>query len=75
MPNVIYDPNELLTENQVSQLYKVSPRTLQTWRCIGKGPKFVKVSSKAVRYRMSELSAWSDLMLRQSTSDNGISQK
>jgi predicted DNA-binding transcriptional regulator AlpA len=36
----------------------VSIRTLQGWRENGTGPRFIRLSARAVRYRPSDLEAW-----------------
>lgn len=48
----------------------VTPETLRNWRWRGDGPPFVKLG-RAVRYRLSDLSAWLDAQTRTSTSDDG----
>ena len=52
------DGDDLLTENQTSQLLNYSPRTLAAWRYRGGGPPFVRVSGKSVRYRRADLRNW-----------------
>ncbi len=47
----------LLTAAEVSQLIQVPEATLATWRCVGKGPAFVKLP-KCVRYRSEDVLAW-----------------
>ena len=48
----------LLSEKQTAEFLGVSRRTLQGWRLAGNGPKFVKVSSRSIRYRRKDLLAW-----------------
>jgi len=59
----------LLSEMDLAARLKLSPRTLQSWRLTGNGPKFVKISSKAVRYRAEDVMRWTEGLLRQSTSE------
>jgi len=47
----------LLSETQVSDLLFLSVRTLQTWRCQGVGPAFIR-AGRAIRYRRGDLSDW-----------------
>lgn len=61
----------LLTETEASKLIEFSVRTLQKWRMQGRGPKFVKVSARAIRYRREDVDAWIESRLRSSTSDPG----
>jgi predicted DNA-binding transcriptional regulator AlpA len=57
------DPDALLNEIQAAIALGFSPRTLQKWRQKGTGPKVVKVSAKAVRYRKCDLAAWAESKL------------
>jgi len=70
-----FDPEALLDEVQAAALLGFSPRALQAWRHRGGGPKFVKVSSRAVRYFRKNLIEWAEERLRQSTSDQSEPQK
>lgn len=49
-----------LTESQVALLLNVTPRTLQNWRRLRKGPPFLKINSKTIRYDADSLRTWSD---------------
>ena len=40
------DPYLLNTE-QAGKFLAVSPETLRTWRCLGRGPAFVSISSRS----------------------------
>ncbi len=60
------DPDELLDNGQAAAMLGLKPNTLEIWRCKGKGPPFVKLSTGKrghVRYVRSELMHW----LRQQT--------
>lgn len=49
----------LLTSNQVAEMLGVTEWCLRNWRHLGtKGPKFVKVGERFVRYRQSDVEAW-----------------
>jgi predicted DNA-binding transcriptional regulator AlpA len=58
----------LLTEAQVSEILGRGVPTLQKDRVAGTGPRFVKMG-RLVRYRPSDVQAWLDERIRQSTSD------
>ncbi|WP_430403136.1 helix-turn-helix transcriptional regulator [Hyphomonas sp.] len=77
-PVMSFDPEikrgDLLTESQAAYLLNLSPRTLRNWRHRGGGPKFVKHSSRCIRYRRADLSEWISQRVRKSTSDLGIIQ-
>ncbi len=60
-----------LIEQEVAPILRVSIRTLQKWRVNGKGPPFIRVSARAIRYRRSDLDGWIERRLRKSTSDTG----
>lgn len=55
------------TESAAKELGKLSPRTLEKWRVIGKGPAFRKFGSKVV-YSERDLEAWAEGQRRNSTS-------
>lgn len=61
----------LLTEAEAAEALGFSPRFLQARRHRGDSPPYVKVSSRAIRYRPSDLEEWSRQRLRTSTSDDG----
>lgn len=50
----------LLTETEVCEVLGLRPRTLQGWRLFGRGPKFVKLSKRIIRYRWVDVQAWLD---------------
>jgi predicted site-specific integrase-resolvase len=51
------DENALLTEAELADELKVSPRTLQRWRLEGRGPRWIRVG-KAPRYKWGDVQAW-----------------
>ncbi|MBT3509302.1 MAG: helix-turn-helix domain-containing protein [Nitrospina sp.] len=63
--------NELLKEEDAAEFLGVSVRTLQGWRFKGGGPKFIKISHRAIRYRRKDLIEWIEGKVRTSTSDFG----
>ncbi len=66
-----HDPVYLLTEAEAAKLLKFTPRFLQARRVRGDGPPFVRISSRAIRYRRSDLLTWIEKRVRSSTSDRG----
>jgi len=60
----------LLREAEAARRLGTSVRTLQKWRCNGKGPRFVRLS-RAVRYDPADLEAFIGVGRRMSTSDPG----
>ena len=66
-----YHPHQLLNEQNACELLGYSVRTLQKWRVVGGGPRFVKVSARSVRYRVQDLLDWTAERTVTSTSDQG----
>ena len=62
----------LIDEGPAAVFLNQSKRTLQAWRQRGGGPKFVRLSARAVKYRRVDLRAHSEERLVQSTSDPGF---
>lgn len=52
------DPCSLVDEREAASILCYSVRALQNWRHRGGGPDFVRVSSRSIRYRRSDLAAW-----------------
>ncbi len=69
-----HDPASLLTEADAAELLKFTPRFLQARRMLGNGPPFVRISSRAIRYRRSDLVAWIEARVRTSTADPGLEE-
>ena len=63
------DPDALLRPEGAAALLGFTPRALESWRHRGGGPKFVRVSARAVRYQRSDLLEWAEERVRTSTSD------
>lgn len=59
----------LLRPEQAAELLGYTPRCLEAWRSSGRGPRFVRVSARSVRYRPSDLAAWAEERVRNSTAD------
>lgn len=64
-----HDPDSLLREDAAAKLIDFTPRALQEWRRRGCGPRYVRVSARAVRYRRRDLLAWIEERLCRSTAD------
>ena len=60
---------KLVNERQAAKFLSVSPRALQKWRSSGRGPLFVRISARCIRYRLRDLAKWTADRLRNSTSD------
>ncbi len=63
--------NSLIDEKVAAAFLGLEPRTMQSFRQRGSGPKYIKISSRCLRYRRIDLKTWSDGLVRRSTSDPG----
>jgi predicted DNA-binding transcriptional regulator AlpA len=66
---VAHDPDALATEREAADFLGVTTRALQKWRATGSGPRFVRISSRCVRYRRRDLISWAEARLKSSTSE------
>jgi predicted DNA-binding transcriptional regulator AlpA len=57
----------LLTEQEAARQLHLSQKTLEGWRTRGGGPKFVRLGTRAVRYRPADLNEFVERGLRTST--------
>jgi predicted DNA-binding transcriptional regulator AlpA len=58
----------VLNENELAQRWGISPKTLQRWRCEGRGPKYLKLS-KRVSYPLEGILDFEQNALHASTSE------
>lgn len=58
----------LLKTEEAAPLAGVAPKTLENWRTLGLGPKFIK-AGRRVLYDPADLHAWRDLHRVGSTSE------
>ena len=54
--SLLNDP--LVSTQQLGRLIDTKPRTIERWRLLGTGPSFIRVNSRLVRYRLSEIESW-----------------
>lgn len=59
----------LLTTAQAAALLGLGPRTLEGLRLRGGGPRYVRLSARAVRYRREDLVAWIEAGIRTNTAE------
>lgn len=64
-------PPRFLTTPEAARLLGLSPRTLEKHRVYGTGPVYRKLGGRVV-YAVSDLQAWADSGLKNSTSDPRI---
>lgn len=53
-----HDGGELLRESEAARLIGFSQRALQEWRRRGRGPTYIRISPRAIRYQRSALAEW-----------------
>ena len=63
--------NVLIDERAAGDFLGLTDRTMQKFRQLGGGPRYVVISSRCIRYRRLDIRAWSEARLRSSTSDPG----
>ena len=56
-----------ITQEQLAERWHLSPRTLEQWRWLGKGPRFLKIGAR-VLYREEDVEAWETAQVCQNTS-------
>lgn len=67
---LINKDKNLLPEREAADFLGVTSRCLQAWRYRGGGPRFVKISSRCIRYRQRDLREWTEARLRSDTSED-----
>lgn len=53
-------PGDLLDERETAAILNCGIATLRNWRTLKKGPPFVKIGERMVRYRRADLVAFID---------------
>ena len=61
--------NRLEREGVAADFLNLTTRTMQVFRQKGGGPRFVRISARAIRYRRADLKAWADQRLHASTAE------
>lgn len=56
---MITHERSLLTEAEAAAFLRLKPVTLKKWRCLGRGPEYVRLGS-AIRYEISALQTYLD---------------
>ena len=63
------DRDALILTVEAASLLGLDRRTLDSWRLRGGGPRFIRISARAVRYRRADLMEWIEARVVASTSD------
>lgn len=48
----------LITERAAARILAVAPGTLKGWRATRRGPPYLRLHSRTIRYRLSDIAAW-----------------
>ena len=56
-----------LTQCEPARRWAISPRTLERWRWMGEGPRFLKIGGRCA-YRLQDILEFEEARLRQCTS-------
>ena len=59
-----------LDQTDLAERWNISARTLERWRWIGDGPRFVKLGGR-VRYRLEDVEAYEAQQVRASIAETG----
>lgn len=54
------DLQKALTTEKAAEIIGVDKRTLENWRSLGRGPAYIKISKRAIRYLYSDLIKYRD---------------
>ena len=65
------NPDELLSTVAVASWLGISPPRLESWRSMGLGPIFIKVSHRCIRYSRRDVLSW----LQERSCSNSIDAK
>ena len=56
-----------MTQSQLAERWMISPRTLEQWRWLGKGPRFLKIGAR-ILYRDEDVESYEVSRICQNTS-------
>lgn len=57
-----------LNQVELSQRWKLSPRTLERWRWLGTGPRYHKIGGRVV-YRLDDIQEWENSRIFRCTAE------
>ena len=58
-----------LNQTQLAVRWTISPRTLERWRWLGQGPRFLKIGGRVI-YRLEDIQLFEAKQSRASTNDD-----
>ena len=59
-PTAVSDGDVLLDQAAAARILNLSGRTMERWRAQRIGPAYLRLSARAIRYRLADLKAFSD---------------
>jgi len=59
----------LIDEFTVAENLRVSVKTIQNWRQLGRGPRYIAISKRCIRYKPEDVQAWVERQAAYSTSE------
>ena len=62
-------PVKHLNQTDLACRWDISPRTLERWRWLGEGPRYIKIGGRVV-YRVEEIEAFEAQQTRANTTEN-----
>ena len=65
------NPIRYLRQDDLAERWQISPRTLERWRWLGEGPRFLKVSGK-VLYRLADIEDYEAAHVRSRTDERAV---
>lgn len=66
---LLTESDKLINEQTAADILGVTRQCMSQWRYTGKGPRYVQVSKKCIRYRMKELNEYIESRVMRSTSE------
>lgn len=69
----VAEPRRLLDVREAALRLGLSKSTLDKMRCVGRGPRFIRATDRAIRYDPADLEAFAAERRRQSTSQDAAS--
>lgn len=63
-----------MNQKQLAERWGMSPKSLERWRCEGVGPRYLKLSSARVLYRLDDIEAYEEACYSTKTSASTINR-
>jgi predicted DNA-binding transcriptional regulator AlpA len=57
----------VFTADEIASVLNISPATLAGWRCVGRGPRYIK-QGRFVRYREQDVDEWLQRQFKEESS-------